>query len=174
MLELFVPDLFIENYKALKISELEEKGIRLLVIDIDNTLVPFDVATPDAEAAAFLKELQHSKVQPVIVSNNHEPRVRKFLEGTGVPYYYESKKPLKLTYQKLLRDFKLHPEQIATIGDQLMTDVFGANRCHFYTILTRPLVKRDIFSTKINRVLERGMFFILKKKGLFDRDRYEM
>ncbi len=174
MLELFVPDLFIENYKVLSIDALQNAGIKLLVIDIDNTLVPFDVEKPDWEAMDFLMRLKASKVTPVIVSNNHEPRVRKFLEDTGIAYYYESRKPLKTTYMKVVKDFRVKAEEVATIGDQLMTDVFGANRCGFYTILTRPLVRRDIFSTKINRILERGMFYILKKKGLFDRDSYEM
>lgn len=99
MLELFVPDLFIENYKVLSIDALSNAGIKLLVIDIDNTLVPFDVEKPDWEAMDFLMRLKESSVTPVIVSNNHEPRVRKFLEDTGIAYYCESKKPLKVTYQ---------------------------------------------------------------------------
>ena len=174
MLEKFVPDLYIENYKALDVDALKANGIRLLVIDIDNTMVPFDVARPDEEAAAFLNTLLEKGMIPVVISNNHEKRVRIFLEDFPIRYYYESHKPLKGTYMRMLKDFDVSAEEVATIGDQLMTDVFGANRCGFYTVLTRPLVKRDIFSTKINRQMEKAVFYLLKKKGMFDRDAYEM
>ena len=174
MLEIFVPDLYIRDYRDLNLEELKGKGIKALVIDIDNTLVPFDVAAPDADAAAFLQAVLDSGIKPVIISNNHEDRVATFLKDFPIDYYYESRKPLKKTYLRMMRDFDFKKEEVATIGDQLMTDVFGANRCGCYTILTHPLVKRDIFYTKPNRMMEKVVFYLLKKKGLFDRDTYEV
>ena len=168
-LELFVPDLYIRSFADLNLADLKERGIRLLVIDVDNTLVPHDVAKPTEEADAFLKSVLASGIQPVVISNNHKPRVATLLEGYDIPFYYEAKKPLKLTYLKMMKDFKVKENEVATMGDQLMTDVFGANRCRCYTILTQPLVKRDILYTYPNRMMEKVMFAILKKKGLFDK-----
>lgn len=173
MLYLFVPKLHLKSYKDLKIEKLKEKGIKAIVLDIDNTLVPFDVEKPDKEASDFLNYVIDSGVKPIVISNNHEKRVAEFVEGFDIPYYFESKKPLKRQYLKMQRDFDYKTNEIATMGDQLMTDVLGANRCGFYTILTHPLVKRDIFYTKPNRVLEQIMFFILKINHKFDKDVYD-
>ena len=84
-----------------------------------------------------------------------------------------ARKPLKQTYRKMLRDLHYAPHQVAVLGDQLLTDMLGANRMHFYTILTKPLVSRDLNCTKVNRVFEQMVFRVLERQGKIKRGEYD-
>ncbi|MEA5026339.1 hypothetical protein SDC9_101040 [bioreactor metagenome] len=172
MLQYFIPDLYIENYQKLNIAYLKNKQIKVLVCDIDNTLVPFDIETPTKEVQAFFDEIKTNGIIPVLISNNKAERVSLFANALNLHYYPYAQKPLKKTYRKLLGDYQVLPQEVACMGDQLMTDVFGAKRCQLFTILTRPLVTRDIHYTKINRQLEKIVFFFLKLCKKFDRGKY--
>ena len=105
MLKLFTPNYYIHRYTALRPAFLKEQGIQLLICDIDNTLVPHDVAVPDDEAIAFLKSIQDAGIQIVFISNNVEERVATFAKGLNIPFYPFAMKPLPKTYRKMLKDF---------------------------------------------------------------------
>lgn len=169
----FTPDKYIRKFNDLKIEELERNGIKLLICDIDNTLVPHDVAHPSVEVYEFINHLKSSDLKFCFISNNSRERVELFAKTLHVPTYHFAKKPLKTTYLKIMRDYGLEPQQIACMGDQLMTDVLGGNRVGMYTILTSQLVDRDITSTKINRIMENQVFKVLEKKGKIKRGRFD-
>lgn len=173
MLKIFTPNYYIHSFQALRTEYLKEHDIRLLVCDIDNTLVPHDVAVPDERALAFLKRISQSGIQIVFISNNVEERVATFAKGLDIPYYAFALKPLPKTYWKLLKDYPDMKGHVAVIGDQLMTDILGANMVGFHTILTAPVVQRDLSFTKVNRIFENMVFWLLRKtkrlvKGEFD------
>lgn len=173
MLNLFTPNYYIRTYDALRIAFLKEHDIQLLICDIDNTLVPHDVALPDNRAKAFLKTMQDAGIQLVFMSNNVEDRVVTFAKGLDIPYYHFALKPLPKTYKKMMKDYDVKREHIAVLGDQLMTDILGANYMKFYTILTAPIAQKDLSFTKFNRIFESMVFALLKisgklKKGEFD------
>lgn len=173
MLKLFTPAYYISSYDKLKAEKLLKHNIQLLVCDIDNTLVPHDVAQPDKRAIEFLDHMKNAGIQVVLISNNVEARVATFAKDLDIPYYPFAKKPLSKTYEKMMQDTNMEAKHIAVIGDQLLTDILGGNRVHFYTILTAPVVERDLSFTKINRVFESIIFVLLKKfkkltKGEFD------
>ena len=81
MLKLFTPDYYIHSFSALRPEYLLEHGIRLLVCDIDNTLVPHDVALPDEKAVQFIRGMQEAGIRVVFISNNVEERVETFANG---------------------------------------------------------------------------------------------
>ena len=162
MLKLFTPNYYIHRYNALRPDFLVEKGIKLLVCDIDNTLVPHDVALPDEEVIAFLKSIQDKGIQIVFISNNVEERVETFANVLNLPFYPFALKPLPITYRKMLKDFHVKKSEVAVLGDQIMTDILGANVMRFYTILTAQVVERDLSFTKVNRVFENMVFALLK------------
>lgn len=175
MLKLFAPNEYISNFRKLNIDKLIEQGIHVLVCDIDNTLVAHDEADPSKEVIAFMKMVQEKGLDVILVSNNVSERVERFAKGLGVVVktYPFAKKPLKTTYRKMMRDTGYKSEQIAVIGDQLLTDILGANRVHFYTILTNPVAQKDLTCTKINRIIENMVFKMLAigkrlEKGKFD------
>lgn len=173
MLKLFTPDYYIHNYKALRPQYLKEQGISLLVCDIDNTLVPHDVAVPDEEALAFLQRMRDADIRVVFISNNVEERVLRFAQGLQAPCYPFAMKPLPKTYKRMLKEQNVSKHEVAVLGDQLMTDILGANFMGLHTILTAPVVTRDLSFTKFNRIFENLVFKLLKVtkrlvKGEFD------
>ena len=173
LLKYFTPARYIRNFKSLDFDWLKRQGIRILVLDVDNTLVAHDEKVANEEVIQFVHQLKEHGLQPVVMSNNNEPRVKLFASSIDVPYYFYSTKPLKRTYRKLLRDYNVKPQQCAVIGDQLLTDVLGGNRMKFTTILTTPLVTRDIPWTKLNRALENQVYKLLEKKHLLKRGKYD-
>ena len=154
MLEIFVPDLYIRDYRDLNLEELKGKGIKALVIDIDNTLVPFDVAAPDADAAAFLQAVLDSGIKPVIISNNHELRVRSFAEGVGADYVFDAGKPGIGGYTKAMLATGSVPETTMMVGDQLFTDIWGANRSGVYSVLVKQIGPDPYFHIRLKRIAE--------------------
>ena len=99
--------------------------------------------------------------------------VERFAGAVDAKCYPFARKPLKQTYRKMLRELHYAPHQVAVLGDQLLTDMLGANRMHFYTILTKPLVSRDLNCTKVNRVFEQMVFRVLERQGKIKRGEYD-
>lgn len=175
VLRFFTPNHYISNFQKLDIDKLKKQGIRALVCDIDNTLVAHDEADPSESVITFIKQVQAADIEVILVSNNVSERVLRFAKGLGVRVktYPFAKKPLKMTYRKMMKDTGYASEHIAVIGDQLLTDMLGANRVHFYTILTNPVAQKDLTCTKVNRIFENMVFKLLEisgklKKGKFD------
>ena len=81
-----------------------------------------------------------------------------------VPYIYFAKKPFKFGFNRAKKIVQENSENIAVIGDQILTDVLGANRSHMYSILVEPLVEKDIFVTRFNRLIERQILKKYKQK----------
>ncbi len=161
--KLFKPKMYIQNYTQLNLSKVKASGIELILFDIDNTLVAHDEKYPDSTVKAYLEQVQAEGFQVALISNNTKLRVETFAEQLGVNAYYFSKKPMKLTYKKILSDYKIEPKRVLAVGDQLLTDVLGANRMGINVVLCAPLVTKDLSFTKINRLVEQVVYFALAK-----------
>lgn len=170
MLKKFIPSLYIENYTKLDTKWLKENNIKLVLCDIDNTLVAHDEAVHNEDTKAFIERIRALDIDIVLISNNTQERVEAFSDGLEVKTYPFAKKPLKQTYKKVLCEHKVNEDQIACIGDQLLTDVFGGNRMGFKTVLCEPLYKKDLLSTKINRLIENIILKYLSKTGQFKKE----
>lgn len=173
MLKLFTPDYYIHAYHALRVQYLLKHDIRVLLCDIDNTLVAHDEALPDAHVIAFIKAIQTAGIEVIFISNNVEERVITFAHAMDVKCYPFAMKPLPKTYRKIIKDIGVDKQHIAVLGDQLMTDILGANVMGLHTILTAQVVERDLSFTKFNRFFESIVFQLLKwtkrlKKGEYD------
>lgn len=168
----FLPDTYAKSVFSVNLDALKEKGIRLILCDIDNTLVAHDDPHPDQRAKAFMDKVHLSGMELFLISNNRKKRVSAFAEKCGANYYYSSLKPLKRQYQRILREQGYSYSEVAVIGDQLLTDILGGKRMHFYTVLTAPLYTKDIFYTKVNRVAERIIYSIFERQGKLKRGEY--
>jgi len=164
----FVPELTIKHYRDLDIEGLRDWGCKLLLLDIDNTLVPYDVPLPDEAIAEFIGGLHSAGITVILISNNRAHRVKTFAQELGLEAYHFAKKPLALTYRKIMRTKGLEPGQVVCLGDQLLTDIWGAHNAGCRAIWARPLVKKDLFSTRFNRVFERLIIRKLQKEGCLD------
>lgn len=175
ILKLFTPKYYIHQYDVVTANYLKKQGISVLLCDIDNTLVAHDVALPDERVIMFLKRMIDAGIQVIFVSNNVEDRVKTFVEACGIQtaYYAFSMKPLSKTYRKILKEYGYQRKEVAMLGDQLMTDILGANWMGFYTILTAPVVQRDLSFTKINRIFESMVFYLLRITGRLKKGDYD-
>ena len=173
MRKLFTPDYYIKNFQSLDLNRLLERNIKVLVCDIDNTLVAHDEADPSEAVKAFVQSVKAKGIQVVLVSNNVKERVERFAKELDVKTYPFAQKPLKKTYLKMMKDANCAPDEIAVLGDQLLTDMLGANRVGFYTILTNPVAQKDLTCTKINRFFENMVFEVLKLQGKLHKGEYD-
>lgn len=137
---LFKADFLADNIYEVSGEALARRGIKLLLADLDNTLVPYGVPLPDEKVISWRDELHANGITLFILSNNrHESRPRIFAEGLNVPYIGHAAKPWKRSFLKAMEDMRVTKEQTAIIGDQIFTDVLGGNRAGVSTILVKPI-----------------------------------
>lgn len=142
-----------------------DRGIRGVILDIDNTLVPHD-APADARAAALAEQLKKTGYQLLILSNNREARTKSFAEAIGVPYICEAGKPSRRGYDLALEKMKLEKEQVLCVGDQLLTDIWGASNAGLESLLVEPLDRStDTFWIRVKRVMEKPIKLLHNRKG---------
>ena len=134
-----IPDYYYHDISEIPISMLKEKGISAVICDLDNTLDSHKTPTPSEAALAFLTELKNQNFSVCIISNGKQPRVDRYLAKLSLPYIAEAGKPLKKSYLNALKTLKCKPKDAAFIGDQIFTDVWGANRMGLTTILVEPI-----------------------------------
>ncbi len=154
------PNLYIENVQKLTIDYLKENKIKALILDVDNTLIDFYKKIPDG-TKKWCENLKKQGIKFCILSNsNNVEKVKKVAEELDVHYIYFAMKPLKKGFKKAIEYLQEKPENIAAVGDQIFTDVIGANRSKVKAILVKPLEEKDILITKIKRPLEN---FVIKR-----------
>lgn len=156
LLSTFYPDEIVDSAYDIDYDKLFESGIRGIIFDIDNTLVPHG-APPDERACSLLKMLSDKGFGVLFLSNNKEPRVKSFRDK-GLPeasYIYKAGKPSKKGYFDAMNLMKTDISSTIFIGDQLFTDVWGAKRCGIRNILTRPIHPKEEIQIVLKRVLEK-------------------
>jgi len=171
MLELFIkkkyfyPNAYKKTIYDIDFNQLKSEGIQHILIDLDNTLIPYDQDLPSQKIKDMLKYIESLQLNVVIISNNKQKRVQTFCEEMDCRFIFSAKKPLKFGFKKALKSLgNPKPASVALIGDQFMTDVFGGNRMGFYTIVVDAIKRRtEKWYTKLNRRLERKMLNRLKK-----------
>lgn len=163
----FIPTNFVTNIKDIDYEKLIEQGIKALFFDLDNTIISYDETVIPNEMANYLEEL-NKKFKVLVISNSRKNRVETASASLStIPYIKFAKKPFKFGFKKALKKVNLKNNEVAVIGDQLMTDVFGANRMKFkVSILVYPIKKRsDVFTTRMNRKMEKRVLKKIKKKN---------
>ena len=137
---LFRAGFLADNIYEISGAALGRRGIRLLLADLDNTLVPYGVPLPDEKLKGWRDELAAHGVTLFILSNNrHESRPRTFAQALDVPYIGHAGKPKTASFVKAMEQMGVAPEQTAIVGDQIFTDVLGGNRAGVATILVKPI-----------------------------------
>lgn len=151
---LLYPKMYIENVTKLSLEILNKNNIKGLILDVDNTLIDYDTKMIDG-LEIWCENLKQNNIKFCILSNsNKKEKVRKLAETLNIPFIYFAKKPLKVGFKKAKKILELENKNIGVIGDQLMTDVLGANRCRMFPILVKPISEKDIWITKLKRPLE--------------------
>lgn len=165
MLRKFYPKLYIGSIFELDLETLRKEGIKGIIFDIDNTLVPYDVAEPTEEIIQLFGKLKKDNFKICLMSNNTEDRVVRFNQNLKVFAIHKSGKPRIKGFKRALELMDLKKEEVAIVGDQVFTDVYGGNKIGVKTILVQPVSDKDEWITKIKRGLEQRVI------KLYERDR---
>ena len=159
----FKPEMYCKSVFDIKYDVLKEKGIKVLIFDLDNTIMTYDETVPrDGVVSLFEKLSKDFKV--FIASNNKEKRVKRIGKYMNVHAFYSVVKPTKKVKKLLLHKYDVKMNEVAIIGDQVVTDIFMGNRLHMHTILVDPLGERDLKITYFNRWLEKRIMKRIKLK----------
>jgi uncharacterized protein len=144
---------------------LKEQGVKSLFFDLDNTIIGYDEDVLSQKHLDFFKELSKS-FNVLIISNSNYKRVSHAVEMSGLPYIWYAKKPLKFGFKKALHMIGTEKHETVVIGDQLMTDIFGANRMGLKAILVQSVKRKsDRKITQFNRKIEGIILKKIEKKS---------
>lgn len=171
-MDIFAPDKYYHSIYTINYKALKKSGIKCLLFDLDNTLCPFTAVKPSVKEKELVEGLKDMGFKVIIISNSPQKRLEPFKEGFNVDTACSSRKPLKKKYKKILDLYKFKDTQIAAIGDQLMTDILGANRMGLTSILVDPLTSKEYKWTKINRFFEKIVLRRFAKKGILVKGEY--
>lgn len=160
MLEGFFPDYIYRSVQEIAPGFFKARGIRLAILDIDNTLVPYTQPDPTPAARAFLDRLAEEGVRFCFVSNNRAERIARFNQSIGAFFVARAKKPFRTGIRRAMEEHKVKPEETALIGDQIFTDVYGGRRSGVLTILVEPIEDKETLFFRFKRRMEK---IVLKK-----------
>ena len=150
-----VPDLYCDDIYGITPEYLKGKGVEAVILDIDNTLVPYEIAEPTDEVRAWLTALNKAGIKTAFVSNNHAPRVELFNKTLGYPAFPDSGKPFKKACRAAMEAMGSKPENTAIIGDQVFTDVLaGRNAGLVCALLVKPIKDKTSLFFRTKRLME--------------------
>ena len=166
----FLPRLVTDRVTDISPRLLRDHGIRLLMLDFDNTLVPYTTDVPTDAVADWLKAMLQSDIQLCVVSNSHKDRVKRFCKQYGLDCITHAKKPFSKGIRQCLADYDLPANSCALVGDQIYTDVLGANGCGVMPILVKAIHNHN-FWLKARHVAELPFIYAAKNRRI-DHEKY--
>lgn len=158
-----IPDLILPALTDLTPQLLRARGIGLLLMDFDNTIVPYTTDVPTEPMQRWLREMQESGIRLCVVSNSKKPRVQVFCREYGLVCITHAKKPFQRGICAAKEQYGLPPAQMALVGDQIYTDVLGANCGGLMSILVRAIDNHN-FWLKLRHVAELPFIAIGKRR----------
>lgn len=165
MIRQFYPDEVCPSTYDINFEQLYQDGVRGLIFDIDNTLVPHG-AKADERAVKLFKRLKTIGFSCCLLSNNKEARVQMFNKDIHVAYIYDAHKPSTKNYIKAMEIMGTNKSNTVFIGDQLFTDVYGAKRTGIRNILVRPIHPKEEIQIVLKRKLEAVVLYFYEKENM--------
>jgi HAD superfamily phosphatase (TIGR01668 family) len=154
-------DYQVKNIQEIPLEQLWQQGIRGLLLDVDNTLTAWRSMQVEQAVCYWLQQVAAAGFRVCILSNSDPDRVRPIGELLQVPVVYRARKPRRGGFLRACQQLGLPPEQVAMVGDQLFTDIWGANRAGLTSILTEIVDPREFWGT---RYVARRMEKLVKRK----------
>ena len=161
---LLIPELICETVYDIPLSFFTDRGIKLLLLDIDNTLVTYDDEYPIEKNLSWFSDLEKVGISVAFVSNNHKERVEKYASRTGFPYFADAGKPSAKYYKEAMRAHSLQPSECAGVGDQIFTDVLAAHRAGCIGVLVSPIKDKENAFFRFKRACEKPFVAAYHKK----------
>lgn len=172
MLEKFFPKVILGKVQDISIEKLDKNNIKGLILDIDNTLVPEHMKEADENAVKWIERMKGAGFKVCIVSNASKKRVIKFNERLQLYAIHRASKPGTKAFEKAGRLMDFKNENIAVVGDQIFTDIYGGNRVNMFTILVTPINKRESIFVMLKRLPEKlvlhSYYKKMGKRGIYE------
>ena len=159
------PDYMFATFDQVTPAFLQSIGVRALLIDIDNTLAPYEQADPDQRILDWFAELKENGIDAALVSNNHAPRVERFNKPLGLLAYPDSGKPFRGTLERAMKELGVSHAETAMLGDQLLTDCFAGKHIGLRAIIVPPIRDKQNLFFRSKRFLERPFIRKYAKKN---------
>lgn len=153
--KLLVPDRMFDRYGDITPADLASIGVRALLIDIDNTLAPYEQPDPDDEHRAWFAAMAEAGIRCALVSNNDRARVERFNATLGLPAYWKSGKPFGRTMKRIMKLWGVTREETAVLGDQLLTDALAAHGLGLRALIVPPIRDKRTVFVRFKRWLEK-------------------
>lgn len=160
-----LPKLMADSLTELTPEVLRLHGIRLLMLDFDNTIVPYTTDIPTEPMANWLEEMKSSGIQLCVVSNSHKDRVKVFCEAYKIPCITHAAKPGTRGIRECLERYGVPASQAAIVGDQIYTDTLGGNLSGVMPILVHAIDNHN-FWLKLRHIAEKPFIFIARKRRI--------
>ena len=161
------PSIYQKDVFSINYDKLLKLNIKNLLFDIDNTIASCKENEPSKEIIDLFNNLKEKGFNVFIITNALKKRASKFADKLNIKTYHFSMKPSSHNYNKIIKENNLKIEQTAAIGDQIYTDILGANKLCITSILVDPISKKEFITTRINRIKENKLINKTKiiKKG---------
>ncbi|AFM01274.1 MULTISPECIES: YqeG family HAD IIIA-type phosphatase [Desulfitobacterium] len=164
MFDLFKPTFQADSLDSIPVDVLKRDGIRGLIIDLDNTMTPWNDLEVGPKVVAWFEKLKAAGIQACVVSNNkRKQRVAVVADRLGIPFVFRATKPRRKAFQAGMNILGTGISDTAVIGDQLFTDILGGNRMGMYTILVLPINDKEFIGTRFLRRMERVLVWLMKR-----------
>ena len=163
MFERFFPDAYMDSTYVIDFEKLYKEGIRGVIFDIDNTLVPHG-APADERAIRLFARLRSIGLDYCLISNYQLPRVKPFADAVQAKFVEDAHKPSRKNYLKAMKLMHVDLDSCIFVGDQIFTDVYGAKRCGMRTILVKPLHPKEEIQIVLKRYLEKIVLYFYQKE----------
>ncbi len=166
MIKRFIPEYYLKTFDMASADFLVSIGVRGIVLDVDNTLEPYENPVPGEHVLAWFKDLQNKGISAAIVSNNNKERIELFNRDLGLFACAKAKKPFKTNVLRAMEAMGTDKSNTILMGDQIFTDVWAAHNAGIPAILVPPINDKRDALTKFKRWLEKPILrAYLKKKG---------
>jgi HAD superfamily phosphatase (TIGR01668 family) len=169
LLALLTPRRFVARVTEIDPDGLWADGYRALLLDLDNTLVPWMTIDLADDVRSWLGRVRERGFSVCVLSNTRRGRrlaqIEEMLGCPAVGTGFLAMKPRRTPFARAMARIGAEPSHTVMVGDQIFTDILGGNRAGLYTIRVEPIARREFFGTKLSRLLERLVFRLLARRG---------
>ena len=157
---IFYPKFYCQKVTDISVEYLRKNNIKAIILDVDNTLLDFDLNIISG-LEEWYNEIKINNIKCIILSNRKKKKkIKMVADLLNIPFIKFATKPLKRGFKKAQKILGEKSQNIAVVGDQIFTDVIGANRSKMFPILVKPVASKDLWMTRFKRPLEN---LIIKK-----------
>lgn len=170
-MSLLLPAYRFERITDITAEDFRKMGVKAAALDVDNTLAPHNLPEPLEGVREWLKEMQAAGIRMLIVSNNKAERVRPFAGGLELDFTTRAAKPLPVGFERCAKKLGIRCSELAVIGDQIYTDILGANLCGAVSILVTPVSEEHGWTFRVRRRLEKNVLRRFDEHGAGNREK---